>query len=785
MKRIAILTILALAAPFAPVESAFADNPAVSITVDAQAGRRPINPQIYGLTDADGSAMTDLGCPLNRRGGSKHARYNWVHNAENGGGDAFFESVGYASSSPSQDADLFVSTARQASAQPEMTVPMLGWVAYLGPGRARTSSFSVARYGPQIYTDPLFPDAGNGYWTNGVQITWNTPTDASMPVDSTFAHDWVSHLVSQFGTASTGGVRYYVLDREPALWHLSNRDVVRNGLTMDGVRDKTIDYASKIKDVDPGALVIGPEERNWLTYFISGSDLQYSTAHESNEYPDRIAHGGMEYLPWFLDQMRQNELATGRRLLDVFSVHYNPLSGEASDDVSTAMQLRRNRSTRALWDPYYVDENPVVGTQVKLIPRMRGWVNSYYPGTPIAITEYDWGAANHMNGATAEADVLGIFGREGLDMANRKTTPPAGSPAYLAMKMYRNYDNLHSTFGDTSVAATVPDPDTLSAFAAQRTADGALTVMVVNKALSGNTPVMLNVANFAGTGVAHVWQLASAATGIQHLPDLGAGGNVVATTVPPQSITMIIFPSIPGDTPGVYVGSSGAWFLRNSASSGIADISFTYGPAGAGLVPLAGDWDADGVETAGLYNPSTGAFFLKNSNSGGAADITFFFGAANAGLVPIVGDWDGDFRDTVGLYDPTHSTFFIKNTNAGGAADVVFGFGPAGSGWKPLAGDWDFDGDDSVGLYNPSSGTFFLKNDTSPGAADFAFAYGPSNATPIAGDWNGDGRDTVGVYIPATGAWFLRNANSSGDADIVFVYGPPNARPVVGDWDGN
>ena len=92
----------------------------------------------------------------------------------------------------------------------------------------------------------------------------------------------------------------------------------------------------------------------------------------------------------------------------------------------------------------------------------------YYPGTPIGITEYNWGAEAHINGATTQADILGIFGREGLDMAARWTTPDATTPTYKAMKMYRNYDGNKSTFGDTSVSAAVPNPDNVSAFAAQR-----------------------------------------------------------------------------------------------------------------------------------------------------------------------------------------------------------------------------------------------------------------------------------------------------------------------------
>ena len=57
------------------------------------------------------------------------------------------------------------------------------------------------------------------------------------------------------------------------------------------------------------------------------------------------------------------------------------------------------------------------------------------------------------------------------------------------MQMYRNYDGAKSAFGDTSVSASVPNPDNVSAFAAVRSSDGALTVMAINKYLTGSTPV--------------------------------------------------------------------------------------------------------------------------------------------------------------------------------------------------------------------------------------------------------------------------------------------------------
>jgi hypothetical protein len=89
------------------------------------------------------------------------------------------------------------------------------------------------------------------------------------------------------------------------------------------------------------------------------------------------------------------------------------------------------------------------------------------------------------------------------------------------------------------VAASAPDPDALSAFAALRSDDGKLTVMVIAKVLTGTTPVTLNFANYIGTGPVQVWQL-TASNAIGRLADLALAGNSVATSVPAQSITLFV-----------------------------------------------------------------------------------------------------------------------------------------------------------------------------------------------------------------------------------------------------
>jgi len=520
-----------------------AQNPTVTITVDPTANRHPIDPNIYGVAHATTSQLTDLNTPLNRNGGNNTTRYNWQLNADNRGNDWYYESIADTSATAGERGDTFIANSRAASAQAMLTIPTIDWVAKVGPGRSKLAGFSIAKYGPQSDSDwQWFPDAGNGVRADGSFVTGNDPVDANVASTSAFQQSWVQHLVSRWGTNAAGGLRYYILDNEPSLWHSTHRDVRPTGATMDEIKSRMVDFATKIKAVDSSALVVGPEEWGWSGYFYSGFDQQYGSLHGWSVLPDRNNHGGADYLTWLLGQLKQASTSSGQRLLDVLTVHYYPQGGEFSDDVSSAMQLRRNRSTRSLWDPTYVDET-WINDRVQLVRRLKTWVSTSYPGTLVGITEYNWGAENHINGATTQADVFGIFGREGLDMAARWATPGASTPTYKAMKMYRNYDGNKSTFGETSVAATTPNPDAVSAFAAIRTIDGALTVMVINKQLSTSPVSTINLSTFAHRGSAQVWQL-TASNVITHLSDVTVSGTTLVTTLPAQSITLFVIPRI-------------------------------------------------------------------------------------------------------------------------------------------------------------------------------------------------------------------------------------------------
>jgi hypothetical protein len=256
-------------------------------------------------------------------------------------------------------------------------------------------------------------------------------------------------------------------------------------------------------------------------------------------------------MPWLLGQLHAAQ-GNGARLLDYCTIHFYPDTVSLNLDVSPAIQAERSRSTRILWDPGYTASADGTPVALQLIRRMHQWVDANYPGTKIGITEYNWGAENHINGATTLADVLGIFGREGLDVATVFPYPPAPKPndlahsgfTYSAFKLYRNYDGKKSTFGDVHVKLSpAPDPDKFGFYAAQRTSDNKLTLMLINKSGSPQD-VQVSLAGFsAGTGL-QLWRITGATSAIQSLP--GSSATLSATqlsiTLPAQSVTLAIVP---------------------------------------------------------------------------------------------------------------------------------------------------------------------------------------------------------------------------------------------------
>ncbi|MDQ2800835.1 MAG: glycoside hydrolase family 44 protein, partial [Armatimonadota bacterium] len=451
----------------APPLAVHAQTPGPALAIDAAADRHPISPFIYGMAYPDAALAKEIRLPLTRWGGDGTTRYNWQIDSTNSGDDWYFTAGGKDHPTPSAGADAFVDRAKDAGGQVLMTVPIID---YINKATAWDSSFPVSIFGPQQKVNPYIhptvdgvrTDAGNGRKPDGTPLvltkeqmlrinTLNTPE---------LQRGWIQHLVAKFGMASKGGVPVYELDNEPGGWNNTHRDVHPGKTGHDELVSRSIAYAAAIKSVDPTAAVLGPGD------FL----LHY----QSDGVPGDGAkeHGGLGQGNYYLQQMAAYEKAHNKRILDYFDGHYYPLGQDGQTDATTL------ESTRSLWDPTYVEKDwyGKYHGAVNLIPSFHQWVNQYYPGTKIGISEYGWGDSKTLVGALAETDVLGIFGRERLDLACLFGPPKATEAGANAFRLYRNYDGQGGQYGETWIRSTSSDQVKLAIYGSVRAKDHAVTL---------------------------------------------------------------------------------------------------------------------------------------------------------------------------------------------------------------------------------------------------------------------------------------------------------------------
>ncbi|HEX5200884.1 MAG TPA: glycoside hydrolase family 44 protein [Actinoplanes sp.] len=528
------VTAVLVAGTFA-VSSPAAAATGLTLSVNAFAARHAISPDIYGLNGADPAFAAEIGMPVARWGGNASSRYNFRNHTYNTGSDWYFENI---VAGDSNTLESFVQTNRDRGTKQVVTVPMIGWVAKDSPSsHPFACGFPATRFPQQDRFDEWDANCGNGQ-LNGANLTGAEPTDTSIPADASFDGAMVSHLVGKFGTAAKGGVRIYELDNEPVLWNSTHRDVHPDPVSYDELGGKGTATAAAIKAADRTAAVLGPSGWGYCEWVASGLDGCAPGA-------DAAAHGGLNLSQWYLKNMRDYGAAHGgKRFLDYFDQHYYPQISGGKDAESNALRLR---STRSLWDPTYVEESwigpsGVNAPPLQFIRTLKAWVAQYYPGTKVAITEYNWGALDDINGALAQADVLGIFGREGLDLATIWGEPQPTQPGAYAFRMYRNYDGAGSRFGDVSVSATSSDQGQLAVYGAQRSSDKALTIMVVNKT-GGDLTSPLSV-----TGVKDTAKVQRFTYGPADLNSIVRGDNLavdcgtITATYPANSITLLVVP---------------------------------------------------------------------------------------------------------------------------------------------------------------------------------------------------------------------------------------------------
>jgi MYXO-CTERM domain-containing protein len=557
---------------------------AVTVAVDPAAGAHPISPLIYGLNFPTLPQLEATRLTLGRWGGNSVTRYNYAIDTGNTAADYFFENIpgcftaeqGYCQSPPadpqeSSGANAFLKDMASKGLVALFTIPTIGWVAKAPALYGHPFACGCKGPGQDAY-DPYDAPCGNGM-KNGAPIDCGPPTNTSVAVDPAWAKAWVSYLVGKLGPAN--GKRIYALDNEPALWSSTHRDIRKTRLGYDELWQRMRDYAVAILEADPTAEIAGPAEWGWPNYFCSDADVVQNGCSASS--PDRKQHGGEELMAWLLDQAKSYEQQNGKRILHYLDLHYYPQGGSGP------------QRTRSLWDPSYSDPS-WIGDTIRLVPRMREWVGQHYPGTKLAVSEYDFYEHDQPLGAVAYAEVLGIFGREGLDAATAWSAPAPDQPAFAAYRLFRNFDGKGGAFASTSVKVALSGDPGVEAYAA---VDAARMTVALASEKGGDTQVTVSLGNFEAGASATLYGNQGGAM-IQKLSSPTVDGNAVTFTLPGSSIAMLVIDGKnPNDLPDGGAGTGGS----GGAGTGASSSGGGSGAAGTGATSSGGG--SGGADTGG------------------------------------------------------------------------------------------------------------------------------------------------------------------------------------------
>ena len=544
--------------------SAIPVNPnvtAVAVTVDALTNRHAISPYIYGGSYPQNAAqVTDSNMTTVRWGGNATSTYNWqlfTYNADN---DFFFEDFNANGFNDGSDGDSaqWITDVKTAGGTPLTTMVMLPWVAKSHETSTQQSngptndhwSFSVTKYGAQCHADTFNNDAGNGVLAgancdSSPSFITADPNDAyfplldqpgsSDPTGSVYRNQWAAALATAFGS---GTPHFYDMDNEIDIWQGTHRDIHPNATTYQELRDIFLTESRALKGWDSQAVRLGPVSCCWFFYWRSAAG--------GNDTP---SHGGVDFLPWWLNEINWSDKVAGSRSLDVFDIHAYPDGPDTTGFTSAQKQALAARVYRDWWDPTYTSEatyiinggfsiEPVDSKPFR-IPRMRAIANTMYPGTPLAITEWsaEFAGAADFSTALGDADAYGILGRERVYLASRWTAPNTANPNYQIFKLFRNYDGAKHTFESISIADTnTGDPNLFSSYAAINAAGTSMTVLVVNKDPQKTAQVAFNFNGFTPTSVAKYTVSSTTPT----ITPTASAGWSSSMSFAPYSVTLLV-----------------------------------------------------------------------------------------------------------------------------------------------------------------------------------------------------------------------------------------------------
>ena len=213
--------------------------------------------------------------------------------------------------------------------------------------------------------------------------------------------------------------------------------------------------------------------------------------------------------------------------MDALDIHWYPEARGGgtriigNPNVTPELIEARVQAPRSLFDPTYIEDSWIVdnngigtaGGPINLLPRVKADIAELKDNTLLSVSEYNYGGGNHISGGIAQADVLGIFGREGVWNASWWPIEGEGNAQFVAagFEMFTDFDGQGGRFGDLSIAANTDDIAQSAVYASQSTNDPNEMIIVAINRTGAALDAAIQITDDRRYTTAEVFQLTDAA----------------------------------------------------------------------------------------------------------------------------------------------------------------------------------------------------------------------------------------------------------------------------------
>lgn len=496
----------------------------IDVSIDTSLDRKAISRYIYGINDT--ASLSGVRATALNQSGNDFMTYNWENNFSNAGEsylasnrDVIADRYNRHSSDPAVAADGLITTANHNHI--DFTIASLPTIGYV----------AADSYGPLLNSEVAPSDRWVKTYTNKSGEYSLVPDKND---DAVYIDEYLNYIINYYGKSAFGGISAYSVGGDSFVWS-KEFPLASDNFTVEDYMQKTVDMAEMVKKADSNALVIGG----------GFTSIDSCASFTENAGWSKYKNDYSWFVDFYLDEMNKASQQHGKRLIDIIDVKYFPeekteygisIISETSDEANKM----RIQAVRALWDGSYSKEGENKEF-FPLLPTFQASINEYYPGTKLALTEYNFGGGNSVTGGIAQVEALGCFAEEGVFLACLSPDKDDDTTyQYSAINLFTNYDGNGGEFGDVSVRAENNNAELCSSFAAIDN-EGVLNVVLTNKSDTLKENVNIDISSEYRYSFAETYGFSFGKPEITKGMSYSLSDDYLTITLEPYSVVLISF----------------------------------------------------------------------------------------------------------------------------------------------------------------------------------------------------------------------------------------------------